>query len=99
MDLRRRDPVNVTTPESRVRPVFSIFTVVRLEQAPPDGWVCQPAQRHRIHRMPRSQHDPSPAERDERVKLDLPAETDGEDADWENEGGATESGPQEAGSV
>jgi hypothetical protein len=61
--------------------------------------------------MPRSQYHPTPAERDERVKLDLPPdeairlvmetgehpETEGEDADWENEGGATEDGPQEAG--
>jgi hypothetical protein len=67
--------------------------------------------------MPRSQYHPTPAERDERVKLDLPPDEaikliletgpypEGEDAeakeeaevaDWENEGGATESGPQEA---
>lgn len=62
--------------------------------------------------MPRGQDSPSPEERDERVKLGPPPdeairpaaesspqdEEDEEIAEWENEGGATEDGPQEGGS-
>lgn len=49
--------------------------------------------------MPRGQDNPTPEERDEPVKLDPPPdEEDEEIAEWENEGGATEDGPQEGGS-
>jgi len=63
-----------------------------------------------IGKMSKNQYHLTPEERDERVKLDGPAdeainlvtetgessESEDEDADWENEGGATDEGPQES---
>jgi len=44
--------------------------------------------------MPKDQYHTTPEEREERVGES--SESEDEDADWENEGGATDEGPQES---
>src|SRR5271155_203638 len=47
-----------------------------------------------IGTMPKDQYHTTPEEREERVGES--SESEDEDADWENEGGATDEGPQES---